>query len=302
MLIYVGLTDCNWYTFLKNISPDEVNFWQPRSSRRFKAIDQGDLFLFKLHSPRNFIVGGGVFVRQAMLPVSLTWDAFEIKNGTRSLDEFLSRTDKYRTAEKRNSIDPIVSSLILAAPFFFDEPEWIPAPQNWSPNIVQGKTYSTDTFEGRRLYDAVQSKLSYTANMNVFEEGRRYGEPQIVTPRLGQGGFRVIVTEAYQRRCAVTGEKTLPVLNASHIKPFSKKGPHRADNGILLRQDIHTLFDRGYITINEKNVIEVSRRIKDDYGNGRDYYAFHGRPLIILPGRAEERPSREFLLWHNENV
>jgi len=302
VLIYVGLTDYIWYTFLKSINPDEVNFWQPRSIRQFKAISQGDLFLFKLHSPRNFIVGGGVFVRQALLPVSLTWDAFGIKNGTAGLDEFLSRMDKYRPAEKRNSIDPIVSSLILATPFFFEEPDWIPVPQSWSPNIVQGKTYNTDTLEGRRLYDAVQNKLSYTVSMNVFEEGRRYGEPQIITPRLGQGGFRVIVTEAYQRRCAVTGEKTLPVLNASHIKPYSKAGPHRADNGILLRQDVHTLFDRGYITINEGNVIEVSRWIKDDYGNGREYYALHGKPLIILPGRIEERPSREFLLWHNENV
>jgi putative restriction endonuclease len=40
-----------------------------------------------------------------------------------------------------------------------------------------------------------------------------------VQPRLGQGAFRLLVTDAYQRRCAVTGERTLPVLDAAHIRP-----------------------------------------------------------------------------------
>lgn len=53
----------------------------------------------------------------------------------------------------------------------------------------------------------------------------------------------------------------------------------------MLRQDIHTLFDRGYITIKEDNVIEVSRRIKEDYGNGKEYYAFHGKPLSNIPDK-----------------
>lgn len=56
------------------------------------------------------------------------------------------------------------------------------------------------------------------------------------------------------------------------------------------------------MTINEDNVIEVSRRIKEDYGNGKEYYALHGKILTNMPDNIEERPSREFLLWHNENV
>ena len=300
MRIFIGVTDDNWFKYLKNIQPDEVNFWQPNSGRNFKAIKQGELFLFKLHSPNNYIVGGGIFVRQAFLPVSLTWDAFGTKNGTSNEDDFVNAIYQYRRTDRRTEPDPIIGSLILATPFFFEERDWIPVPQSWSPNIVQGKTYNTETLEGKQLFDAVQKKL--TLSTSVYEERSRYGEPQIITPRLGQGGFRVIVTEAYHRRCAITGEKTLPVLNASHIKPYSKEGPHIASNGLLLRQDIHTLFDRGYITINENNVIEVSRRIKEDYGNGKEYYAFHGKPLTNIPDKIEERPSREFLLWHNANV
>ena len=64
----------------------------------------------------------------------------------------------------------------------------------------------------------------------------------------------------------------------------------------------NTLFDRGYLTINEDLQIEVSKRIREDYGNGKEYYAFHGKTLTNIPEIQHERPSSNFLLWHNENV
>lgn len=51
-------------------------------------------------------------------------------------------------------------------------------------------------------------------------DGKRYGTPILMKPRLGQGAFRVLVTDAYERRCAVSGEKTLPILDAAHIGPI----------------------------------------------------------------------------------
>ena len=62
-----------------------------------------------------------------------------------------------------------------------------------------------------------------------------FGEPYLVRPRLGQGSFRVLVTDTYGRRCAVTGEKALPVLDAAHIRAVREGGQHRLDNGLLLR-------------------------------------------------------------------
>jgi putative restriction endonuclease len=53
----------------------------PSGSRQFKLLEPGEPFLFKLHSPRNFIVGGGFFVRHTALPCSLAWSAFGVKNG-----------------------------------------------------------------------------------------------------------------------------------------------------------------------------------------------------------------------------
>ena len=119
--------------------------------------------------------------------------------------------------------------------------------------------------------------------------------------RLGQGSFRVLVTDAYKRRCAFTGSPVLHVLEAAHIKPFSEGGPHAVSNGILLRQDVHTLFDRGYVTVTPEYRVEVSRRIKEEFENGREYYSSHGKQ-IVLPDAPNLRPTEDFLRWHNQNV
>jgi len=58
MKFYVGVTDNSWFDFLSKREPEEVNFWRPKNQNKFRAIGRGDLFLFKLHSPLNFIVGG----------------------------------------------------------------------------------------------------------------------------------------------------------------------------------------------------------------------------------------------------
>lgn len=306
--VYVGVTDGDWYDYLTNNQPDELNFWQPGGKQVFRALQPYDLFLFKLHSPLNYIAGGGLFVRHAFLPISLAWEAFGNKNGTPDYISFAQAIHKYRKSDRKTEPDPVIGCIILTAPFFFDRADWIPVPPDWKPNIVQGKTYSSDSFAGRSLHQQVEERLKRSqynnSDTNIICEpnGNRYGSGHIAFPRLGQGAFRVMVTEAYHRRCAISGEKTLPVLEAAHIQPYSQQGPHNPSNGLLLRQDIHTLFDRGYLTISEDLHVEVSKRIKEDFGNGREYYSFHGRHLLELPDNLQERPSSQFIRWHNENV
>lgn len=300
MNIYVGVTDKNWYEQLKSQVTDEVNFWNPGGSP-FRALQENELFLFKLHYPDNYIVGGGFFVRFALLPPFLAWQAFGEKNGTRTFEELNERIQKYRS---RNSIDnnSQIGCTILTEPFWFNESDWIPAPE-WSPSIVRGKTFSTDTVVGRRLYNQIQERIprAIINSSVVSAEDPRYAE-SMTKHRLGQGAFRVVVTDAYQRRCAITGEKTLPVLEAAHIIPYSDKGPHIVTNGLLLKSDFHTLFDDGYITVTNDYHVEVSKRLHGDYGNGKDYYKYHGQKLVVLPDQVQQMPDYKFLEWHNEHV
>lgn len=297
MKIYVGVTDKEWYEQLRQQRPEEVNFWKPGSSN-FRALRENDMFLFKLHHPYNYIVGGGFFVRFSLLPPSIAWQAFAQNNGTTSFDELMHRIKKYRGRNDFDGDNALIGCIILSEPFFFEKEVWIPVPEDWSSNIVQGKTYETNTEIGNRLYHQVLSRLS--VDNSTKNQSPRFAT-SLISHRLGQGAFRVVVTEAYQRRCAITGEKTLPVLQAAHIKPYTQDGPHDVKNGLLLRSDLHTLFDDGYITLTNDLFIEVSKRLNQDYGNGKDYYKYHGYKLQILPSATIELPSREFITWHNEN-
>jgi hypothetical protein len=58
--LVVAVTNNDWFEMLrKHPSLAEVNFWAP-SAANFRALQPGELFLFKLHAPRNAIVGGGI--------------------------------------------------------------------------------------------------------------------------------------------------------------------------------------------------------------------------------------------------
>ena len=129
--IWVGVTDGDWFESLQALDPDEVNFWQPSGNRRFAAIECGEPFLFKLHSPKNYIVGGGFFVRYAALPCSLAWSAFGEKNGVADFESFIVRIHKYRRSAPLER-DPTIGCSILTEPFFWSEDKWIPIPADWS--------------------------------------------------------------------------------------------------------------------------------------------------------------------------
>jgi putative restriction endonuclease len=310
MDLFVGVTDGDWYELLASTPGlDEVNFWQPGGNHQFKALSPGEMFLFKLHSPDNFIVGGGVFATSSLLPTSLAWEAFGIGNGATTIVEMRARIEKYRKQRPAPHEDYRIGCIILTQPFFLPRDRWIPVPTSWKPNIVQGKGYARNEVEGRALWRAVEDALRglradaipvmASAGLPTAEPAERFGQPALVRPRLGQGSFRVVVTDAYDRRCAITKERTLPVLEAAHIRPYADGGEHRIDNGLLLRRDLHTLFDRGYLTVTPDLKLDVSRRLKDDWENGREYYALQGRELW-LPKAVGERPRAEYLEWHRE--
>ena len=298
--LVVAVTDGDWFDTLRH-RPDlaEVNFWAP-SAANFRALQPGELFLFKLHAPRNVIVGGGVFACANALPCSLAWQAFGEANGARSAVEMRARIARYRRADPGDRSDFEVGCRILMQPFFLEEADWISVPPSWATNIVSFKTYNTDTTDGLALWQVVQDRVAGARQPGVAEPQARFGEPQLIRPRLGQGAFRVLVTDIYRRRCAVTGERTLPALEAAHIRPYGDGGEHEARNGLLLRRDIHSLFDAGYVTVTPDRHFEVSRRIKEEFDNGVHYYALHGQPISV-PDAVTQGPDPAALAWHNEN-
>ena len=95
-----------------------------------------------------------------------------------------------------------------------------------------------------------------------------HGSAALTVPRIGQQAFKAVVAETYNHHCAITGDKVRPVLEAAHILPVAAGGVHRVDNGLLLRSDVHTLFDRGFISVDVNHRLRVSRMLRERSGTG----------------------------------
>jgi putative restriction endonuclease len=90
MQLFVGITDRDWFEFLRANSPDEVNFWRPGGTA-FKILQPGEVFPFKPHC-LNYVIGGGFFSYFTLLPASFVWSTFGTKNGARTLYRLPCRT------------------------------------------------------------------------------------------------------------------------------------------------------------------------------------------------------------------
>lgn len=303
--MWVANTDPDWFDLLVSLPGiDEVNFWQPSGASQFGAIQPGELLLFKLKSPRNAIGGFGVLDRANNYPLSLAWEALGIKNGARTLQEMRERVGKYRS-DVRPGQDYSIGCRIVVQPVFFPELLWIPQPESWSRQIVRGKAYDTAEREGRQLWErlmeaarvAPSTSLAKEERMPFFAGGDRYGAPRLVTPRRGQGAFRLAVTDAYGRQCAISGGKVLPALEAAHIRSYAEGGEHDVSNGLLLRRDIHSVFDAGYVTFDDDLRMVVSDTVRTVFDNGNEYRRLHGHKLKV-PADPHLRPNLEYLRWH----
>lgn len=307
MRCYIANTDYNWYHFLfSQASIEEVNFWRPRGGSGFRALRYGEPLIFKLKSEYDHaVVGFGLFVAHVKLAVNEAWQVFGQANGAATLDEMRSRIQHY-VERFGGQVTPSheIGCILLASPVFFPRELWVAGPRDWSGPIVAGKGYDTTRGEGKRIWEeCVERAQSYSGPLSPHSSiltEPRYGRELIIRPRLGQGTFRFAVQDAYGR-CAVTGERSLPALDASHIIPYSEGGTHEIPNGLLLRADIHRLFDRGYVTVTPDLRFRVSPRLMDEYRNGRQYYQLEDR-RIITPTNPLDAPKREALEYHSEVV
>jgi putative restriction endonuclease len=196
----------------------------------------------------------------------------------------------------------------LVSPTFFPRGAWIAQPSSWHPRIQTPVKYDFSTGEGQRVWDACLAQAAVFRGSTAApslplsaEPSPRYADPRLMRPRLGQATFRIAVLDAYSRACAVTEEHSLPALEAAHIRSYANDGPHEIRNGLLLRADLHRLFDTGYVTVTPDLRLEVGRRLREHYKNGRSYYPLHGA-AIHPPAATPHRPDKAFLEWHNEHV
>ncbi len=307
---YLGITDPAWFDHLsRSQGPRDANFWRP-SARRLN-LDIGTPFLFKLKLPHHAIGGFGYFAGFSVLPDWLAWDTFGDANGVDGLAALRRSIGRIKKgAGIATDTGGQIGCCLIAEARFFPPEAWIRPPDDWKKPQQIGASYDLEQGEGQRVWQECLARaptafprpeLTTVPVVQTVQASRRYGNPVVYQPRLGQGIFRVQVLDAYGRACAVTHEHSLPVLEAAHIHPYSRGGEHMVSNGLTLRSDVHRLFDKGYVSVDASNRFIVSARLKADFENGKIYYNMQNNELA-LPADPSRRPSPEALAWHRENI
>lgn len=309
MIGYIANTDQRWFEFLRSLLPqEEVNFWNPSDHYMFRG-PVGSPFLFRLKAPVNMIGGFGIVSWADRMPEWLAWECFGRGNGAPDLAAMRQQIGRLRASsdiQKRDTLDQI-GCIILSKPVFFPPELWIPQPADWQKANLRYAKYDLTSGEGLRVWEACLQRAraiplpAVDPLLPVLDGAERFGAPALVAPRLGQGVFRLAVTKAYDRACAVTQEHSLPALEAAHIRPYGQGGDHDVRNGLLLRSDLHRLFDRGYVTVTSDLRVEISSRLREHFSNGKSYYPLNGQ-RVVLPSKKVDRPDPLLLQWHNEHV
>jgi len=214
-------------------------------------------------------------------------------------DVFTIEHGRYRQTQIRNA-DIIVLSREGVAFGHLEIDERVPpneADKQAYPNVKQTYLVRSSTLYGKpvRLSDHSITGLSYGKQLNEeqFESllkaagntseycsGVQLPESTIelervfreVKQRLGQGALREVLLKIYSGKCAISGCQVVEVLEAAHIDPWCSTGSCHPSNGLLLRADLHTLFDRDLIGIEpESHVVHIAPSIRET-----EYGEFHG--------------------------
>lgn len=293
----VAVTDPAWFAFLR-ARPElsEVDFWRPSGAISNEAV--GTPWFYLLRGTQD-IVGCGFFSTSTRVPIGVAWDTFSVANGFGDFQSFASHIAALKHVGQRDVGD--IGCTVLTQPLYFARR--VPYKRMYGPVSSESTNSADGANLWRLLVDQIVLAQRAPANqsplIDVPESG--YGSYTLIQPRLGQGSFRFNVTNAYDRRCSVTAEKTLPALEAAHIRPYALAQSHATSNGLLLRSDIHKLYDQGYVAVRPDGVFVVSTAIRDEFHNGRQYYELDGRP-IRLPANERDRPDTESLDWHYSTV
>ena len=269
-VFYVGITDTNWFSLLKEDYNNgslgkQVNFWTS-GTKKFKAIESGDLFLFKLHNKKSTgengeIVGGGYFSYYDKMTIPDAWEKYGRGNGRESLDSMMKSLKGIQ--EKNNMQSSIeIGCIILENVFFLDK--WIEEPSDWSKSIVSGKKYSTDTKIGLDLFNLVNKSVIDEIESEVNSLSLKGKERVVfVKARVNQSIFREHLLKKYHTCCLCKVENQA-LLIASHIKPWAASNADEkldVENGLLLCPNHDALFDGGFITFDNDGKIVISSRL-----------------------------------------
>ncbi len=281
----ISPTDIEWFKFLRREGLNsEINFWTP-TPWNVSQLSSGDKLYFMLKSPIRKIGGYGQFVEYQNMGLNDAWNKFGLKNGCVSKIELINRLDNYKAANSsdgRSVTESEIGCIILTNSVFYDDDKFLDLDNydiSFSKYIVKMKYFSEkDPLE----LDSELTSNDFELRPITIEKLKR---SRFVTYRKGQSRFQSIITAAYSNKCCITDETTPELLEAAHIQPYIDLESHHVKNGLLLRIDLHKLYDSGLMYIDEYFKVHISPEVKSKY-----YQSLNG-VTIKLPENKNDYPS-----------
>jgi putative restriction endonuclease len=285
----ISPTDIEWFKFLRTEGLNsEINFWTP-TPWNVSRLASGDKLYFLLKSPIRKIGGYGQFVEYKNMSVNDAWNKYGYKNGCTSKQELIDRLDKYKasnSSDGRSVTDSEIGCIVLTNAVYYDDDKFLDLDNysiDFSRFIVKIKYYNENDPLEIETESMVKEFELLPTSLEKIKKSR------LVTERKGQGNFRAIITTAYSNKCCITNETTPELLEAAHIQPYFDENSNHVKNGLLLRVDLHKLYDNGLLYIDESFKIHISPEVKSEY-----YQKLNGT-TIRLPENNNLHPSKEAL-------
>lgn len=285
----IANTDVDWFQFLKEkCFTDMVNFWTP-TPWNITGLQEGDLIYFMLKSPIRKLGGYGRFVKYENMTRDDAWNEFGFRNGCRTKRDFIDRMTGYRESNRVRDLNgDIIGCIVLSYCVFWDEKDYKNVEDyglEFSKNIVKLKYYK----DGNRLLNEVEpvgTRPSYQIVNETVVQKRASSR----SVRYGQSKFKSLITDTYNGHCCISGESCPELLEAAHIQPYIDERSNHPQNGLLLRVDLHTLFDNGLLSIDDDYRVRISGQVESEYYCGFD------KVKIQLPLDPNKYPSKDALV------
>lgn len=288
----ISTTDYDWFDFLKGVELNSyVNFWTP-TPWNIRKLKDSERWYFMLKSPIREIGGFGEFVAYKNLTAEEAWNEFGQRNGCLDKQEFINRLQLYIDKNSQEfggiaiDINTYKIGCVVLKNCEFWEEENYKSPNKYEiefPSQVVKFKY----FKG--IDPFLDNNRSISQDFIPLSKARDENKREI-NQRLGQGKFKGELLKAYNNKCCITGETCPELLEAAHIQRYLCQASNHIQNGLLLRVDLHRLFDAGLLNIDENYCVQISSHLESNA------YKLLNGAKITLPSNPHEFPSKKSLL------
>ncbi len=283
-------TALEWFETVHQLGAPVAAFWQPTPAQPGR-VSLGDRWYFKQHQA-PVILGYGHYLGWERISVASMFQRYGLATGYPSAEKLVTSLRRHNPAF---TLQSEVGNVLLSSVVGFPEPKPLADLVPPIRDLDGPFRYVAEGIQHEKLRELgdIQSQGNFVLRDNAAAEVQAVARKR----RNGQNAFRLALLRRYGAVCAFTGETLPEALEAAHIQPYVDALSNHIGNGLLLRSDMHSLFDAGILSLTDNFRILVSKRVLGKHGWLDE---MDGKAARLQSGNAF--PSLEALSFHRRVV